>query len=302
MARPIWSGTLSFGLLNVPVQLMPAEKRTDISFRMLDSRNNAPIRYERINAETGDEVPWKDIVKAFEYDKGNYVVIDKEDIRAAAPESHDAIEVEAFVDADAIGPASFEKPYALVPTRKAEKGYVLLREALADAHKIGVARIVIRSREHLAAVMSHGDALMLMMLRYPQELVDVDDYHMPSGKLSQYRVTAKEVEMARALIESMSSDFTPGDYRDEFRDRLHKVIEKRMKGKGAKTKIADTEETPENATTNVVDFMSLLEKSIDSKKRTPAKKSAARKSASKATKKTPAKRAAKTTKRRKKSA
>jgi DNA end-binding protein Ku len=302
MARPIWTGTLSFGLLNVPVQLMPAEKRTDISFRMLDSRNNAPIRYERVNAETGEEVPWKDIVKAFEYDKGSYVVIDKEDIRAAAPESHDAIEVEAFVDADAIGPAYYEKPYALVPTRKAEKGYVLLREALADANKIGVARIVIRTREHLAAVMPRGDALMLVMLRYPQELLDLDDYHMPSGKLSEYRVTAKEVEMARTLIESMSSDWNPEQYRDEFRARLHKVIEKRMKSKGAKTKIADTEEAPENAATNVVDFMSLLEKSIDSKKRTPAKKSAVRKTSKAGRKKSTAKRAAKTTSRRKKSA
>jgi DNA end-binding protein Ku len=302
MARPIWTGTLSFGLLNVPVQLMPAEKRTDISFRMLDSRNNAPIRYERVNAETGEEVPWKDIVKAFEYDKGSYVVIDKEDIRAAAPESHDAIEVEAFVDADAIGPAYYEKPYALVPTRKAEKGYVLLREALADANKIGVARIVIRTREHLAAVMPRGDALMLVMLRYPQELLDLDDYHMPSGKLSEYRVTAKEVEMARTLIESMSSDWNPEQYRDEFRARLHKVIEKRMKSKGAKTKIADTEEAPENAATNVVDFMSLLEKSIDSKKRTPAKKSAVRKTSKAGKKKSTAKRAAKTTSRRKKSA
>jgi DNA end-binding protein Ku len=117
MARPVWTGTLSFGLLNIPVSLMTGERKTDISFRMLDSRNKAPVRYERVNAETGEEVPWKDIVKAFEYEKGSYVVLEQEDIASAAPESHGAIEVEAFVDADAIGPRYFEKPYVLVPAK-----------------------------------------------------------------------------------------------------------------------------------------------------------------------------------------
>ena len=158
MPRPVWSGTLSFGLLNIPVSLMTGERKTDISFRMLDSRNNAPIRYERVNAETGEEVPWKDIVKAFEYDKGSYVVLEQEDIASAAPESHDAIEVEAFVDSGAIGPQYFEKPYVLVPAKKAEKGYVLLREALAKTGKIGIARVVIRTRESLCAVMPQHNA------------------------------------------------------------------------------------------------------------------------------------------------
>ena len=179
MARPIWNGTLSFGLLNVPVSLMSGERRTDLSFRMLDSRDNAPIRYERVNAETGEEVPWKDIVKAFEYDKGSYVVLESEDIKSAAPESHDAIEVETFVDAAAIGPQYFEKPYVLVPAKKAEKGYVLLRETLARTGKIGIARVVIRTRESLCAVIPQGDALLLLMMRYPQELVKVADYNLP---------------------------------------------------------------------------------------------------------------------------
>src|SRR5690348_10083829 len=135
MARPIWSGTLSFGLLNIPVQLMSGERSTDLSFRMLDARDKSPIRYERVNAETGEEVPWKDVVKAFEYDKGSYVVLEQEDIREAAPESHDAIDVEAFVDAAEIGPQYFEKPYVLVPAQKAEKGYVLLRETLKKTGK-----------------------------------------------------------------------------------------------------------------------------------------------------------------------
>ena len=181
MARTIWSGTLSFGLLNIPVQLLPAERSTNLSFRMLDARDKSPIRYERVNAETGEEVPWKDVVKAFEYDKGSYVVLEQEDIREAAPESHDAIDVEAFVDAAEIGPQYFEKPYALVPTKKAEKGYVLLRETLKKTGKIGIARVVIRTREHLCAVLPRGDALLLVMMRYPQELVDIGDYALPGG-------------------------------------------------------------------------------------------------------------------------
>lgn len=302
MARPIWSGTLSFGLLNIPVQLMSGERRTDLSFRMLDARDKSPIRYERINAETGEEVPWKDIVKAFEYDKGSYVVLEKEDIASAAPESHDAVEVESFVDADAIGPQYFEKPYVLVPAKKAEKGYVLLRETLSKTGKIGIARVVIRTREHLCAVIPQGDALMLVMMRYPQEVVDVDDYNIPAGKTGDYRVNAKELQMAEALITSMQSDWDPAAYKDEFRARLHKVIEKRIKAKGGTVrKPVEEEALHEDAATNVVDFMALLQQSISAKKRTPAKaggkaasRPAAKTTVKKAAKKTTTKKAAKT--------
>jgi len=273
MARPIWTGTLSFGLLNVPIQLMTAEKRTDLHFRMLDSRDNAPIRYERVNSDTGEEVPWKDIVKAFEYHKGSYVVLEEEDLRAAAPETHEAVEIAAFVDADSLSPVYFEKPYILVPGKKAEKGYVLLRETLAETGKIGIAHVVIRTREYLSAVMVKGDALILMLLRYPQELIDVDDYKIPKGSASQYRVTKPELDMARQLIESMASPWKPSDYRDDYRARLHKVIEKRMKSKGLVKPPETEEETAvEDTTTNVVDFMALLKQSIAGNKRTPAAK------------------------------
>ncbi|MET3650488.1 Ku protein [Dyella japonica] len=277
MARPIWTGTLSFGLLNVPVSVMPAERRVDLHFRMLDSRSNTPIRYERVNADTGEEVPWKDIVKAYEYKKGSYVVLRPEDIKSASPEGREAVEVEAFVDAASIGPEYYEKPYVLVPGKKAEKGYVLLRETLRRTGKIGIARVVIRTREYLSAVIPKEDSLMLVLLRYPQELVDVDDYALPTGKTASYRITPKEMQMAEQLVDSMSDQWKPGDYRDEFRNRLHKVIEKRMKSKGVVTPLVEDEsETPENASTNVVDFMALLQKSLASKKRTPAKKTATR--------------------------
>lgn len=272
MARPIWSGTLSFGLLNVPVSLMSGERRVDLHFRMLDSRDNKPIRYERVNAETGAEVPWKDIIKAFEYHKGNYVVLEPEDIKSAAPQTHESIDIEAFVDADAIAPQFYEKPYFLIPGKKAEKGYVLLRETLRKTRRVGVARVVIRTREYLCAVMPQGDALLLELLRYPQELVDVDDYRLPAGKVADYRISKAELSMAEQLIEAMSGAWKPGDYKDEFRARLSKVIEKRMKTKGRVKAIDEQEAPPEDATTNVVDFMALLKKSLATDKRTPAKK------------------------------
>jgi len=250
------------------IKLMSGEKRTDIHFRMLDSRDNAPIRYERVNSDTGEEVPWKDIVKAFEYRKGNYVILEDEDLRAAAPESHEAVEIAAFVDADAIGPEYFEKPYVLVPGKKADKGYVLLRETLAETGKIGIAHVVVRTREYLSAVMAKGNALILMLMRYPQELVDVSDYEIPTGSAASHRVTKPEMQMARQLIESMATTWKPSDYKDEFRAKLHKAIEKRMKSKGVVT--PPDEEATEEATTNVVDFMDLLKKSLATNKRTPA--------------------------------
>ena len=281
MARPIWTGSLSFGLLNIPVSLMSGERRTDLSFRMLDSRDKKPIRFERVNADTGDEVPWKDIVKAFEYDKGSYVVIEKEDIAAAAPESHESVDVEAFVDASSINLRFFEKPYILVPGKKAEKGYVLLRETLKKSGKVGIARVVIRTREYMCAVMPEGPALVLILLRYPQELVDFDEYKLPEGKPADYRLAPKELAMAEQLIDSMTSKWNPADYHDEFRARLSDIIKKRIKSAGATTKFEEPETHDEEATTNVVDFMSLLQQSLDTKKRTPAK-SAAKKAAAKA--------------------
>ena len=303
MARPIWTGPLSFGLLNIPVSLMAGERRTDISFRMLDSRNNAAVRYERVNAETGEEVPWKEIVKAFEYSKGSYVVIEEEDLKRAAPEGREAVEMQAFVDEDAIDARYFEKPYILVPGKKAEKGYVLLRETLKDLGKVGIGRVVIRTREYLCMVKPQDDALVLMLLRFPQELVDLEDYNLPEGATSAYRISKPEMEMAGKLVASLSAEWNPTDYKDEFRARLKKVIDDRLKEKGATTRIDDDDgdEPGEDAATNVVDFMALLEQSLASGKRTGAAAKAAKKAApaktapakKSAAKKAPAKKSAK---------
>src|SRR3970282_1277118 len=228
--------------------------------------------------------------------------------KSAAPESHHAIEVEIFVDASAIGPQYVEKPYVLVPAKKAEKGYVLLREALARTGKIGIARVVIRTRENLCAVMPQDNALLLLRMRYPQELVDVAEYDLPEGAGADYRITAKEQQFSEQLIETMSGEWDPEQYQDQFRERLQQVIKQRMSEKGLVQRHEEEPAVAENATTNVVDFMSLLQQSIQNKARTPAQKRPAaadesvarpaKKPAAKkpATKKTAAKGAAKSAK------
>jgi DNA end-binding protein Ku len=273
MVRPIWNGMLTFGLLNVPVQLFSAEKSVDLHFRLLDSRDRNPIRYERINAETGEEVPWKEIVKAFEYSKGNYVIFDPKELKSAAPEATETVDIEAFVPRDAINPIYFERPYYLVPNKKAEKGYVLLREVLRKTQQAGVAKVVIRTRQYLAALFPIDDALVLNLMRFSQEIVPAEEFTFP-GAASKYRVSAKEIKMAEELIESMSTKWSPEDYKDDFRATLRKLVDARIAKHGKKvTKKLDEEKLEPGATTNVVDFMALLKKSLAAKERGKSKPS-----------------------------
>jgi DNA end-binding protein Ku len=289
MPRPIWNGTISFGLLQVPVQLMPGERSTDVHFRMLDGRTKSPIRYERVNSETGEEVPWKDIVKAYEYAKGSYAVIDEKELKRVAPESTETVDIEAFVDAEAIDERYYEKPYVLVPGKRASKGYVLLRETLKKTRKVGIAKLVIRTRQYLAMLKPHERALVLILLRFPQELVDTADYELPKAGAAGERITARELDMAAKLVESMSAEWKPNDYKDDFRDKLQKIIQASIKkGRGRAAPKLEPIESEREESTNVVDFMALLEKSLASGKRTKpaagdektkAKRPAARKKA-----------------------
>ena len=282
MANAIWNGVISFGLLNIPVSLHSGERSTDLHFRMLDSRDNSPIRFERVNAETGKEVPWKQIVKAFEYEKGNYVVIQEEDFKAAAPDSLETVEIESFVDRQAINPMYFEKPYYLVPGKKAEKGYVLLREVLRKADRIGLGKVVIRTREYLCGLMPLADALVMVLLRFPQEIVAPDEFKVPGGSLSDYRISSREVTMAEQLVESMTVTFDPAAYVDDFRTRLQDVIDTRISAKEGTVTTAEADEgEPEQASTNVVDFMALLKKSLAGKKKGTTAPSKGRKVATK---------------------
>jgi DNA end-binding protein Ku len=263
MARALWSGSISFGLLNIPVQLMPGERRTDLRFHLMDSRNKARVKYERINAETGEEVPWKDIVKAFEYKKGDYVVLEEEDLKAAAPESSESVDIESFIPMDAVPLEYYERPYYLVPTKKSLKSYVLLRETLKQLKRVGLAKVVIRTREYLSLLMPRENALMLLIIRYPQELVPVDEYAFPDGSLTSYRLGKAELTMARQLVESMSSTWKPAEHRDEFRAKLSKAIEERMRHKGARVEKKEEEAAP--TSDKVVDLMAVLKRSLEAK-------------------------------------
>ncbi|HEX4023596.1 MAG TPA: Ku protein [Steroidobacteraceae bacterium] len=265
MAKPVWNGTISFGLLNVPVQLYSGERSLDVRFRQLDSRNRSRIRYERINAQTGKQVDWKDIVKAYEYEKDNFVVVDEQEIRAAAPEATETVEIQAFVDRESISPVYFEKPYILVPRKKAEKGYVLLRETLKRTARVGVGKVVIRTRQYLAALMPQDDALLLDLMRFPEELVGFEEFELPASKPEDYHLSARELDMAGQLIDSMTSAWNPADYRDDFRDRLRGIIEQHIASETGGKPPPARAPAGRAAATNVVDFMALLQKSLAAK-------------------------------------
>lgn len=266
MPRPIWTGTISFGLLNVPVKLYTGERSaSDIHFRMLDSRDHAPVKYQRVNSETGEEVPWGEIVKGFEYRKGQYVILSKEELERAGPEIPETVSVEGFVDRQEISPLYYEKPYYLVPGKRAEKGYVLLRETLERTDKVGIGRVVIRTREYLAMIMPLDEELILYLLRYPEEVVDASEFPFPDKAPEAYHINDKELKMAEQLVESMSMEWEPENYQDRYKERLMDIVEKHLAEKGEEEVVLEPETERPEATTNVVDFMSLLKQSLDQK-------------------------------------
>jgi DNA end-binding protein Ku len=274
MARPIWKGHISFGLVNVPVVLYSAERRADLSFRLIDSRNAARVRYERVNEETGEEVPWDKIVKGYEYEEGNYVLLSEEELEHASAELTRTIEIEEFVDAGEIDGRFFDKPYILVPGNKGEKGYVLLRGAIADAGKAGIARVVIRARQYLAALIPHGDALVLELLRYPQELAEMSEFELPGQDLREHGVQKKEIELATKLIDGMTTTWNPSKYRDEYRDVLLKLIERKVEA--GQTEAIDVEVADEEPVARTINFMDVLKKSVAHASKTRSKASSAK--------------------------
>lgn len=263
MPRPIWKGHISFGLVNVPVVLHAAERRADLSFRMIDSRNAARVRYERVNEETGEEVPWDKIVKGYEYEDGNYVLFSEEEMERASAEMTRAIEIEQFVELAEIDVRSFEKPYILVPGPKGEKGYVLLREAIAEAGKAGIATVVIRARQYLAALIPQGEALVLELLRFQQELVSFDEFNLPGKDLRKYNVSRKEIDLATKLIGGMTTKWNAVKFKDEYRDVLMKLVEKKI-ASGQTELIESVEEEAEDRAPQTINFMDVLKRSVAS--------------------------------------
>jgi DNA end-binding protein Ku len=281
--RPIWSGTITFGLVTVPVKLVTATRSQDVRFNQLDAGTGSRIRYRKVSEATGEEVPNEQIVKGYEISPGQYVVVDQEEMDAFAPKATRMIEIEDFVDLEQIDPIFFENPYYLTPDRGAAKPYRLLLDAMADLDKVAVGRFVLRGKEHLVAIRPLGDALCIETMRYADEVVPREELEgLPEGEVEP---TKRELDMAHQLIEALSGDFEPEKYTDQYREQLRELIEKKAAGE----EIVAEPMVEEPA--KVVDLMAALEASLaragkggDGAAKRPAKKAATKKPA-KSTKK-----------------
>ncbi len=263
MARSVWKGLMSFGLVSIPVELFTAEERKGFKFSMLDKRDFSPVGYKRYSKETGKEVEWANIVKGYEYEKEQYVVLSDEDFRRANVKASKTIEIESFVPAADISPQYFETPYYLVPAERGEKVYALLRETLRATGRAAVAQFVLRSTPHLVAVQPEGRALMLFTLRYVDELKGTKGFELPAENLKEAKVTPKEIELAKRLIDDMTDKWNPEAFKDTYHDDLMKRINEKIK-KGETHEITEPsgEEDEEPRSAKVIDLAALLQKSL----------------------------------------
>jgi DNA end-binding protein Ku len=249
-----WKGTISFGLVSIPVELRAGVQTDHVSFRMLHAEDLAPVKYERVCARDGEPVPWGEIVKGYEYAKGKYVILTDEDFRAAALASSKTIDILDFVQADEIDPRFFDTPYYVMPAKGGEKPYALLREAMRTTGSVGVGKLTMHQKQHLAAIKTVGDAMMLETMRFANELVDTADLDFPSSEL----VRPQELKMAAQLVANLAERFEPEKYTDDYRANLMKIIHAKMKGQ----KI-DIEEPEAPESTKVIDLMSRLQASLE---------------------------------------
>lgn len=253
--RPIWKGSISFGLVTIPVSIVTATRREELKFRMLRDSDMSPINYKRVAEVDGKDVPWEHIVKGFEYEKGKFVILKDEDFDKVEVEGHDAITIVDFVDVDQINPIHFYKPYYLEPQKGGAPAYGLLREVLADTGKVGIAKVVIRNRQHLAAVKANESLLVLELMHFAEEITPADNVKAPPKK----EVGSRELEMARTLVKQMSSDWEPEKYKDEYAASVMKLIDKKV-ASGGKELPGAKKQAP--AATNVIDLVAVLQKSL----------------------------------------
>lgn len=251
----IWKGSLTFGLVNIPVELKTAIRADHISFRLLHEADLSPVKYERVCQVEGEPVPWSEIVKGYEYEKGKFVVLTDEDFKAAALEHSKAIDILDFVQEDEIDPRYFETPYYLVPGKGGDKPYALLREAIRQTGSVGIGKIIIRQTQHLAGVRVVGDALVLEIMRFANELVDLSEFNFPSRDA----VRPQELQMAEQLVQNLAEPFDPTRYTDDYRANLMRIIKAKMKGK--KPKLEEPEEASPDS--GVLDLMSRLRASLE---------------------------------------
>lgn len=281
MQRSLWKGAISFGLVHIPVQMFSAEDRGhELDLTMLDKRDFAPIGYKRINKDTGKEVGWDDIVKGYEYEKDHFVVLSPEDLRRANVEATQTVDIMTFVDAADVPVVYFEHPYYLTPDKGGEKVYALLREALTRSGMVGIAQVVIRARQHLVALLPMGDIIVMNTLRYNDEIRAIDDFELPRSNSRKLALQEKEVEMALALVKGMASEFEPGQYHDTYREDVLALVQRKIKANQTRliTEPEPEEEAPAKGD-NIVDLMALLRESVNSRAKTPAKKTPAKKAA-----------------------
>jgi len=265
--RAIWKGSISFGLVNIPIALYPATRREDLTFRLLRAKDLSPVNYKRVAEADGKEVPWDEIVKGYEYEKGKYVVLKDEDFQRVDLEATQTVDIQDFVDEEEIDSMFFYKPYYLEPQKGGDKAYVLLRDALADSKKVGIAKVVIKTRQYLAGVKAEDGVLVLELMHFAEELAEADKLRVPK----KTEPGKREINMAKALIDSMSSKWNPEKYRDDYREALMEVIERKVEAGGR-----EIEEKPKKAPkpTKVIDLVSVLQKSLEqtgAKKKTTAK-------------------------------
>jgi len=254
--RSLWKGSISFGLVNIPVSLYPATRREELSFRLLRSSDLSPVNYKRVAQVDGKEVPWEQIVKGYEYEKGKFVVLKDEDFKRVDIEATQTVDILDFVQLAEVNPMYFQKPYYLVPDKGGAPAYALLHEVLKDTRKAGIAKVVIRTRQHLAAVKAQDNVLILEIMHFADELVDVDELNIPATKTSPRK---REVEMAKALGEQMTEKWDANRYTDDYSSALMEMIKQKIAhGDKAAPKAAKAKRQ-----TNVIDLAAVLQQSLN---------------------------------------
>jgi len=264
MPRALWKGAISFGLVNVPVELYPAEERKEFKFSMLDKRDFSPVGYKRYSKKTGKEVDWKDVVKGYEYEKDEYVVLSDEDFKRANVKATQTVDIVAFVPLEEIPPQFFESPYYLAPTERGQKVYALLRETLKSSGLVAVAQVVIRTTQHLAVVVPVGRALVLNTLRYADELRDPKNLELPEAGLKAAHVSAREVDLAKRLIGDMTEHWKPEEFKNTYhQDLMRRIHEKIKSGETHAITEPEVEEEKPRRSAQVIDLATLLKQSLD---------------------------------------
>lgn len=267
MPRALWKGAITFGLVHIPVGLYPAAREHNIDFDWLDRRSMKPVGYKRVNKATGREVSKDDIVRGLEVEDGKYVALSDDEIRAANSAATQAVEIQAFIDAGDVSPVYFERPYVLAPAARGEKVYRLLRDALKKKRRVGIAQVVIQSKQHLAALIPMGDALVLNTLRWADELRSLDDLALPRGSGSKKDAPGeREMQMAEQLIDDMSEKWQPEQYEDHFKDDIMALVQRKLKeGKARRVEPLPAAAAEEGGGAEVIDLTELLKRSLGGK-------------------------------------